>query len=422
MRKLVILLIAGSLAANVWLCLHPPVPVTVLKSSDRQAPAARIPVTADAKLLTAPDTAELATWRDRLRAAGFDEPSVRSALEGVLRYRQREQLALWRIGRLRNAWWLGGLSAPGGPSAPSQRKLFNEPLQVLLGPDPFDLADMEMRYEFLSPEKRRLLALIDLDYADLQARSPQGRSNAPTKSEIEEQQLLTREQQKDLLAALTSGERAEYDLRFGGTAATNSGRFVTMDVTEAEFRVIKPMIDSYAEEGKTLTPKDPNYLETRLRLDQRTIDQAVGLLGYDRALDYLWAVNAQAYTETVRTLKAFDLPTHNAAQLLQLAAETGVHGVAIHYDTALTAEQKRAALTVLQATVRPQLEALVPPAAQAKLGQPAIEWFTVLGDGHYAVFQPAVSGNTWHIATPVSVTSTPSGPRRVVPLPRRSRN
>jgi hypothetical protein len=334
-------------------------------------------------------------------------------IDGMLRVRYREQVAAWRIDRIRTAWWRG--NAAGGGNAPSQRKGVTEPLQAVLGVDPLELADAEVRYDFLPPDKRRLLAQIDLDYTELKGKAAPARGNPATKSELDEDQLLNRERQKDVLAALTPEERAEYELRFAGTAATNARRFFAMDVTESEFRVIKPLVDTYREQLGAM-PRDTNAATARVELDQRTIDQLVAAVGYDRALDYLWATDSGPWMDTVRLLQGMQFPTGNASRLFQLAAETGDRASAIHYDTLLTVEQKRAALETLQQSLRPQIDALVPAVAQARLPPEAMSWFNALGEGRYERNQPLLMGAGRMVATPVSVAVPPRGPHVPVPL------
>ena len=415
MKKIFVLLIATSLTANAWLMFRSPSlePAAQVARASAPAGASSAPMELPAvRLLTALDTTDLEKLREALRAAGCDESSIRAVIDGALRQRYRAQIATWRIERWRTAWWRGGLNAPGGPAAPSQRALVHEPLQALLGRDPLDLVDAEARYDFLPLEKRRLLAEIDVDYSELRARTPRSaRTRAATKSELDEQQLLVAERRKDVLAVLTPEERAEYELRFSKTAAQNARRFAAIDVTEKEFRAIEPLIDTTREQTAGKPPHDP----ARLELEQRTLDQLVATIGYDRALDYVWGMDSGPYATTARVLRDVNLPAHHAGRLLQLAADTGAQATAIHYDASLSADQKRAALTALQQTVRPQLDALVPPAVQPKLDEHAIGWFTMMSEGRYTRRQPTLAGSGYMGSAPIAVTSPATGPHPVVP-------
>jgi hypothetical protein len=83
-----------------------------------------------------------------------------------------------------------------------------------------------------------------------------------------------------------------------------------------------------------------------------------------------------------------------------------------------TPEQKRTALAALQQSVRPQLDALVPPAIQAKLPESAISWFTIMSDGQYQMYRPVMYGSGWMVPSSFSVMTPPKEPRSAVPLPR----
>ena len=414
MKRIIFLLLALSLTANGWMLIRRGGDAATVETPAvaSAAPVARV-TPADASLdaaasrLTKLDSADPAELRDALRAAGFDEPSVRAVIGGALRARHRAQVSQWRIERLRNAWWLGGASAPGGPPAPAQREHVLEPMRALFGRDPLDLADAEARYDFLPEAKRRLLALIDLDYNELRARAPRAaQTAAATKAERDEAELLARERRNDVLAALTPEERAEYELRFGGTAAQSARRFAAMQVTEREFRAVKPFIDAHREAAAALPSQAAP--SRRAELEQRTMDSLVSAIGYDRTLDYVWSMHG-GYRDAADLLREHQLPEANAARLYQLAAETGAQATAIHADAERSAERKRAELLALQQSIRPQFEALVPPALQPKLPAAARDWFALLGEGSYKVFRPVLVGAAYSESIPLRITAPARG-------------
>jgi hypothetical protein len=299
-------------------------------------------------------------------------------------------------------------------------------LRTLLGPSELDLADAEVRYSFLPPDKRRLLALVDLDYTDLleqirPASTSYNPSKATLKSDEDQTQYLNQERRKDVLAALTDEERAEYELRFSPTVASNTVRFATMNATEAEFRAIAPMIEAVSQAQREL-PNGPASVGARANLDQNAMDQLVATIGFDRAIDFVWSSDNPAYVETANFLREANLPTTQTPRILQLAAETGARALAIHSDPTLTPEQKKSALGALHDAVQPQLDAMIPASSQSQLPERAFSWFMGLNDGRYQVMQ-ATMGSAGMISSAVSsVTGPPPGPRRVIPLPRRPGN
>jgi hypothetical protein len=420
MKKTIALFLVVSLSANAWLLLRPspPVPAAAIATRARPSPAnaASSDNAALVRALAHVDPTEPDALVQSLRAAGASDETTRATLDGVLRQNYRAAVSAWRIERFRNAWWKG--AGRGNAGMPVLRTLVSDPAKKILGPDPLDIADAAVRYDFLPPEKRRLLALIDLDYAELLKPGSGTFGRAATKAEATEEQLLVQERRKDVLAALSPAERTEYDLRFSGTAVLNAERFAHLNVTESEFRTLKPLLDEYQSAFRAAMVQS-NYGPEAIAVEQRTVDQIVGALGYDRALEYLWHVSG-AYDDVVAVMRDLNQPARVAARVFQLGAETGERAAAIHYDPSLTAEQKKAALLTLQESVRPQLDALVPPAAQTRLPEPAIGWFQLLGEGRYEQMRPTLYGNGRGSVPPVSVTSPTSRPARPMPLARPS--
>jgi hypothetical protein len=420
MKRFFLLLLATSLTANAWFYFRATTHAPASPSPDAIPRVANAIVPSEpnaiVRLLGTLDQADPEKLRDELRRAGVDESSVRGLVEGALRSRYNAQVATFDMDLLKT-WWNRGASLTGRPGPLSARVMIDEPLAALLGRDPLDIADAEARYDFLSPEKARRIALIDLDYTELRRKSPRtAQTSAATKTEIEEQRLLARERQKDIVSALTPEERAEYELRFGGTAARNARRFSAIQVTEQEFRAVKPILDGLEEQRAGKRHGSLEYAE----VEQHAVDNIVRAVGYERALDFIWGDDSGPYARTARLLRDANRPVGNAVQLLQLAAETGVKAAAIHDDTTLAAEGKRAALAALQQETRPRLDTLVPPELQSKLDSHAITWFRILGEGRYQIQRPIVIGGGWSIGPEIPVSSPPP-PRAAAPLVRATR-
>lgn len=367
---------------------------------------------------------DLAVFRDKLRAEGVDEQSIRDMIEGALRAHYFETIKIWRRDHNRNQWWLprGALNTDG---IPSSQALVASPLYARCGPSALDIADAEVRYGFLPADKRRTLALIDLDYSELQERvRPTSRDYNPTKellqADLDRLQYLKNERQKDLLDALTDEERAEYNLRFSPMIASNTARFSAMNATEQEFRAITPLLESL-QQAQTAAPVSAASVAARSGLEQTALDQLVAAVGYDRAVDYTWSASSPMYTEAANLLRNADLPPTQAPRLLQLESETGVRAMAIHSDTTLTPNQKKLALTALQETAQTELDAVIPAKMQANLPAQSFSWLTGLSVGRYQILQATMSSGSF-APTVVSITSPPPAPSRVVPVVRRSAN
>jgi hypothetical protein len=447
MKAFLALLLAVSLTANVWLALKAS---PALRRDSGRASARLAAGTARSAKSAAATTAQpgnaviqaslnlfveaqhatdLAAFRDKLLAAGVDAQSIRDMIEGALRAHYFETIKIWRRDHNRNQWWLprGALNTDG---IPSSQALVVSPLYALCGPSALDIADAEVRYAFLPADKRRTLALIDLDYGELQERiHPTSLNYNPTKellqADIDRLQYLKNERQKDLLDALTDEERAEYNLRFSPTIATVTSRFSAMNATEQEFRAIAPVLASLSPiqslSPATTTMVTAASVTSRSALEQTALDQLVAAVGYDRAVDYAWSGSSPLYTETTNLLRTVDLPPTQAPRLLQLESETGVRAAAIHSDTTLTPDQKKAALSALQETAQTELDAVIPAKARANLPPQSFSWLTGLSAGRYQILQATVS-NISFAPTVVSIASPPPPSSRSVLVVRRSAN
>lgn len=427
MKKIIFALLGLSLVGNVWLMVRSRTASERAAQdtgamAERAARAADVAaaekrrVAAEAVLhaFVGIDQMEPAALVKNLRALGAEEETIRAVLDGVLRRKFRAAMSAWRIERFRAAWWKGAASGTGMPTL---RAMVTEPMATLLGTDPRDVDDAAVRYDFLSPEKRRLLALIDIDYGQLMKPGAGGAfSRAATKAEANEEQLLVQERRKDVMAALTPEERAEYELRFTGTADRNASRLANFGASEAEYRTLKPIFDA-GETAFRAAAQSNNWGPEVTAVEQRTVDQVVAALGYDRALQYFWGASG-AYSDVASVLRENNQPEANGIGIFQLAAETGERALAIHYDASLTADQKKDALLALQAAVRPQLDALVPPAAQAKLPDAAIDWFRIMGEGRYEQVRPMLMGSGSIGIAPVSVAAPATGAPRREPVVR----
>jgi hypothetical protein len=421
MKRLILILLATSLTANAWLALR------IDRADTETDPATASRTLAEPEMtihraarfpVAALELANPAAWRDQLRAAGADEPAIRAIIEGQLRQRYRTRLSAMRVEEIQTAWWRSDTRKPGSEDAQLLKDTVHIPLRDVLGRDPIDLHDAEKRFDFLPPAKRRMLAEIELDYAEMGGAGRPLFSSTTIKSDIDRQELLADERRKDVMAALTSEERAEFKLRFEGSAGLLSGRLAAMNGTEREFRILRPLMDEFRQQERSL-PRGEDLSTAYADLNQKTLDQIAAAIGPDRALDFLWS-GPGLYPELVRFANERGLPPTTAARMMQLAAETGVRASGIHNDAAIPPTRKAAALQTLQENVRTELDRLVPEAIRSQLPATAIEWFTMLGEGRYAGLSPSLSGTGFGMIAPTSISKPAMGrPWSPPPRPRR---
>ena len=420
MKRLIFILLATSLTANAWLAIRTlraesAVDPTTASHTSSAPPmptvdAATVPVVA----FESPDPA---VWLDELRKSGGDDSTIRALIEGQLRQHYRAQLSALRVEQLQTTWWRNDTRKTGGDDTNLLKNVVLNPLREVLGRDPLDVQDAEKRFDFLPPAKRRLLAEIELDYAELGGAARGWVSSTTLKSDINRQDLLAEERRKDVMKALTPEERAEFDLRFEGSAGLLSGRLAVMNGTEREFRALRPLLDGTRVRSNAL-PKDEGFLPAFAELNQQELDKIAAAIGPERALDYQWS-GPGLYAELVRFAADRALPSTTAARILQLAAETGVRASSIHHDAAIPAREKAAALQRLQVEVRRDFDRLVPESMRTDLPAQAVDWFAMLAEGRYMGFTPSLLSTGTGVTMATSVSTPARGrPWSLPPRPR----
>jgi RNA polymerase sigma factor (sigma-70 family) len=372
------LLLGISLTGNAYLLSQPTHSAEAGKGagSPSSAPVAR----AAPEVPLAAFAGDVSQLRDTLVAAGVSDQVARGVVEGILRQRYREKLSALREEKMRTAWWQDrwwiNAGANGGPPRFSEdkamlREMVLDPLEKLFGPSPQDVAASEAPFEFLPPEKRTAFAALEREHQAAMARLPDGNQNSGASTALNQ---AYKEDLVKLRASLTSAEREEYDLHFSAEAIMLRERMNQMAASETEYRAIMAVVTAPENQSPSAFLRPDS--------DQPLVDRLVDAMGYDRALDYVWA-GAWEYSAYARAAADANLPVGTAARVMELAAETADQALQIHRDPTLTPAEKRAAVVALQADVRPRLDALMPPVVQAQVGTQASQWFTDLGEGRY---------------------------------------
>ena len=405
------IVLGASLVGNAYLLFRTPISDGSARASSVGAPTMAPPAPTGLPHALVKN-ADLAALRDQMRAAGANEASIRAVIEGILRRRYREKLSDDRAERLRRGWWRDR-QRTWGTAADFQRliddptlirEMVTKPLEQLLGPDPLDVKEADAKYAFLPADLRQELGRLDRETPTGWSPTGQADVDAQLRVDFDAQQRVADETRKKLIASLTPEQRTDYDMRFGSFATGLMQQLESVAVTEQEFRAVFPIADAYAKELAALPSTDTRRGPMRSALDQQTVEQLIATLGYDRALDYIWS-GSRDYPAYARVAREANLPPTTAGGVVQLAAETADQAAAIHADTTLTVEQKRAALLMLQQTVQPHLDALLPPAAQQQLAAAALGWLTALGDGRYKPVGTVLPGqvHTSVMTLPISV-------------------
>lgn len=405
--------LCASVAGNAYLLTNP-----ALRNAATLAntAAASLPNTSAAAMpLLLVKDANLSVLRDQLRASGVDEAAIRAMLEGVLRRRYREKLSEDRAERTRRGWWRDPRVNMTGPETPVQfgddrrllREMVTRPLEQLLGPDPLALAEADVRYAFLPAELRQAFGKLDRDTPPNFVPSGQLEADGEIETELAGQRRAVEEKRKELVDALTPAQRTDWEMRMSPFAANLGRQLERIDATETEYRAVFPIAENLAKARNAKPSDETDPMAARDMAEQQAMQQLVTTLGYERALDYIWG-GALEYAHYARVAREANLPASTAGRVMQLAAETANQAAAVHSDAKLGVEQKRAALVALQQSVRPALDALLPPEVQQRLAPNAQTWFTGLGVGTYKPIRGSLPGATGIMVTfPKSVESPP---------------
>ncbi len=295
MKPFLYLLLAGSLATNAWLLFAPrdartapppPANISQLPIDDNRAPALPAGVLA---LVQSGD----ASSADRLRALGLPEHLVRAWIQAEVenRYREREK-ALYASDESR--YWIHGywphLNTSTNPSALLDlNREKDAELKRLLGADWEDIRHewVNKSNQFLPPEKRTQLRLIEEDYASMTSRS-QRLSLIRLPEDQEKQAYLEKQKRADIEALLTPEELAQYDLRHSQTAQQLAWTLGNFETTEEEFKTLyalqKPFDEKFSSSrGFVNTPE----LQRERNEAQKTLDAAIEeALGEQRYAEY----------------------------------------------------------------------------------------------------------------------------------------
>jgi hypothetical protein len=105
---------------------------------------------------------------------------------------------------------------------------------------------------------------------------------------------------------------------------------MTPSATPVRHPAVFQLVDARVKADSAATDRDARGIAGR-RIDQSTADQLVMLLGYDRALDYIWS-GTYEYPAYVRVVREANLPLGIASRVIQLAAETSDQASLIHFD------------------------------------------------------------------------------------------
>jgi hypothetical protein len=387
--KLPALLLAGSLAANAALVAvyfsrspssSPATPVadsaatvaptgsdSAARSSPSKSAAPNPAVTAaDPQTWARLQTSDLPGLAARLRAAGFPPDTIRAIISTQVIDRLRPKF-LETIAQLETKPFWATDASYGGydpKTLATFRELNRETNRLIkesLGPGfPEDTGDFAMyqrrRFGDLPREKTDQLQRIADDYEELRAQTTAAARGLMLPEDREKLALLEKEKRADLARILSPQELEDYLTRSSHTTNQLRTALTTFNASEAEFRAIFTARDAYEKkfgyQANGLIGID--LMKERPAAQAQVAEQLKATLGEARYAEYARASDRE-YQAISRIAQQANLPATAAVQAYDLRAQASKESNRIFSDTALSTDQKRAALQTLAQTTRTQL-------------------------------------------------------------------
>lgn len=371
-RLILVLVLVGSLAANVWLAMQWRAAESAKASASRthvstpaRAVAATVAVPAPSSTALPTTPAELRALQARLEALGLPPEVVRGviALSVHHAFHQRRRELVQQPGP--DEYWRNRGRPDDLATQAALRELEREQRRTLreLGADDWDFdGDGERRrFGSLPAEKVAKLKKIDADYSDLEEQlfgDGVDRNSAESRARA---QLLAREKRADIERALTPEELQQYDYRNSPAAHRLRGQFGQFQATEAEFVALYPVMKAIHDEteGQTgaLSPRTRDSADARRTREetQARIDAALRqTLGEARYAE-LKEANDQMTQQTRQFTASLNLPPQVASEVVAVQKEFAPKLSEVDRDRDLTPNQRDAKAYALANEARERL-------------------------------------------------------------------
>ncbi len=444
--KLPTLILAGSLAANAALVAvylnRAPAPADSAPSHTNPSTNPKVPAAAahsppdalaptsapaaDSKIWASLDPGNLRDLTARLRASGFPPAVIRAVIAARVADQLRPKLVEASAHVEIPPFWItnvfGTVSYDPKPLAVLRdlNRESNRLINEALGPDfPADSeSDMsrfqKSRYGDLPREKIDQLQRITDDYDDLRQQATQAARGLMLPEDREKLALLEKEKRADLAKFLTPQEMEDYLMRTSNTTMQLRTALTAFNASEAEFRAIfhaKQAFDdkySFQNMGSFIGFE---AMQERNAAQQRMGEQLKTALGEPRYAEYVRAADRE-FQSISRLAQQSNLPATAALQTYDARAKASTESNRIYADTALTTEQKRAALQTLAQTTRAQITTSLGADAGATYLKIADRWISNIERGGAVTFNDTGGYNTRSLpqtrpTTPATTTVTP---------------
>lgn len=439
--KIPALILAGSLAANavlvaVYFSSDPattPTSPTNPPPASTTTPAARPAAAAVATDAAAAPTADPKTWTHlrsgdlralaaRLREAGFPPLLIRAVITAQVNdsLRTRFEEAFAQIEQ--KPFWATDTGIGGGID-PKTLALFREMnretnrlLREALGPDfpaePEYVKNQQHRFGNLSPEKVEQLQRVTEDYDDLRQQTTAAARGLMLPEDREKLALLEKERRADLAKILSPSELEDYLMRTSQTTMQLRTALTAFNASESEFRAIYQAKAAFDE--KYSFQNMGNFVggdraKERTAAQAQVAEQLKAALGEARYAEYTRSSDRE-YQAITRLTQQANLPATAAVQAYDLRAAAAKESNRIYSDTALSTDQKRAALATLAQNTRTQLTATLGAEAGSTYLKVANFWLRGIEQGAVIFTENGVSFRSLPTARPATASPPPATP------------
>lgn len=315
--------------------------------------------------------ADLATFADNLRAAGFEDRFVRGIINAEIDERFREQEEALAPDRPKLPYW--------------QHDDYEEPLEKRLARLDLEREKARLRRETLGPEdtkeadipfaqeKWQLAKMISEDYYTIIAglKQPFDRMVLPAEQEMMDR--LEAEKRTELEALLTPEELAEYEFRTSNLFGRLKYGLGNFNTTEEEFRTIYAVIKeqdesiknarsaSLSKQGET---DEDRIAEARARslsmmeAKQHAKDELHASLGEERYADYERERDFE-YKGLRKMVERMGLPDQAAKQVYELRQTAARESERIGDDYSQSVAKRKEALAALAQSTTHQIQSIL---------------------------------------------------------------
>lgn len=284
-------------------------------NAPRSTPSGPAPV--DPATWTKLETTDHAALVTHLRAAGFPPEVIRAILRAQIHEAFADRRRALDPAAADRAFWKD--SSPDQSLERAGSKLYFEEqsaLRAALGPDarnadPTALAYLRSRFGALPPATLDAAQLIAEDFGR------KGTELFLEKGSLTPAQRaqLDREQRSALAAILTPAQLEEYDFRTSNTGRSLRSELATFSPTEAEFRAIYQLRQSFDEKYSTRDGLlGQEAMRQRADAQKQLVEQVKALLGPERGADYERSIDYN-FRQTSQLVARLELPPATAVAL-----------------------------------------------------------------------------------------------------------